>query len=1562
MRIFTLILLLVALAAPSSANEILVLVDGSRMEVLSYEVRGNVVIITTLEGKLRSLPGTYVDVETSERLRSGSSPVPPAESPPKKDEIPRADTRPPSSPGETLSNLDDPTKARKALDLYGVEELFTLMHAGMVQGLTESVGASPNALYDEIKNAFTEGFGPEHMMKRASVALARGMDTGLLDSWLEWLETSPVRRIVELENVSGSASEGDRTAFLEEMKLTPPSSHRQRLIWRLDDAIGGSETLRRVLLAALSAMQPHLSALPVIGETQQRTIESLRESQPDPSGNQARYAGMSFTYRELGDVELESYVSYWESETGRRIHEALSTALTEAYREGGDTTGRALAEVAERNMKLLAQGQGQPVQPHEYEELNFRYTPPGNGWVAFDVSKLNPDATAAFLRQKPRTAFMIIAESIGVVGLTNEGAAEIVVANLKGASRNYNFISQEPYAVRDMEGILLVSEASLAGFDALYVQWVYVRHGFLYQLSAYVAKGELDLETLQNDAKTLFSGFELIDPSRLSVPDTYQATESFQSERYGYSMELLGSAWSQWETLDQDLPDADFGGLYGTTGAFVVVPVYLADYEPPLEILAKALMTLLSIDWEDAGIRNRRTLERHGRQGYSLDLVRSTDGVPFDYRIQVWQGIHFGHMVAVWVAKQDDTSPLLDDLLDRFDFDPNHDFDPSTMGSGEDNKTTAAIYNEIGIEYYRQNQFGKSAEILEVASRFDPDDLAVFQNLLAALNLSGRYEEGLKLLEEREHFSGDLATRSYRPYFLAQLGRRDEALAEYSALFGDGYRNDPDLQDYVELLWEMDRKEEALAVVETYREDQSSLMVTRLEALLHRRLENYSRAIEILEEARSSASADLDLAVDLLDAYYKAERYSDSVAVAEGLLAKGHDSSAIRFGKGRAELALGWYPRAKASFQSALDTNPSDEDVREYLDYVSGLLGEGDHEAIRRPIAPVAIPGDLHRRDPERLLNDADGEDHGAYYERRFTAISYRKNKEYRRTEHLRIRVLDQRGISLFSSFEFSFDPVIERMYVNELRVLDKSWKEIARGEAKDYFVRDETSEGMATQDQILSIPVAGLELGCTIELTVTWQRKAPPEKMTFLRHSFSSGVPVEKSLVYLSGDTEEVFDQASPGVKRQARENAVVWSVHHPPVFRNESHADAIENYLPFLWIGDRGDSWEALAIGYLDDIEDRLTLDSETRNLADSLVIGVKDPNGRVKAVAEYVQRAITYKAIEFGRRAWLPNRSADIINNKYGDCKDHALLFHQLLRVLNVPSHLALVGLSSEIQVDVPSLSQFNHMVVYLPSGDDGRFFDLTDKDYDATTLPPMGLGGKQALLLDPEKPRLVRIPPYPANSSVVRSERRVTAVENSHLQVQETLTLDGYYGAFLRGYLKSADSDGRKQIIQQYISGNGSAVVQEVSVDQLEWPSQSLVLVLSYRLNEALQQTESKLVGRIPALWERALIGLNPIPERHTPFRIYYPLTFTSEVVFVAPRESRILSPSISDDGVQQPSGDWNVRVSAHPEGIALSYSNRRSSYGGEASEYASYSASVQHSLEALEQSLILAPIQ
>ncbi len=69
--VMTVLLLLLAVAV---AADVVIFTDGTRMRVQKYEIKNKVVVITTMDGKLRSIPSNYINLDATERLNGRQRP------------------------------------------------------------------------------------------------------------------------------------------------------------------------------------------------------------------------------------------------------------------------------------------------------------------------------------------------------------------------------------------------------------------------------------------------------------------------------------------------------------------------------------------------------------------------------------------------------------------------------------------------------------------------------------------------------------------------------------------------------------------------------------------------------------------------------------------------------------------------------------------------------------------------------------------------------------------------------------------------------------------------------------------------------------------------------------------------------------------------------------------------------------------------------------------------------------------------------------------------------------------------------------------------------------------------------------------------------------------------------------------------------------------------------------------------------------------------------------------------------------------------------------------------
>jgi hypothetical protein len=135
-----------------------------------------------------------------------------------------------------------------------------------------------------------------------------------------------------------------------------------------------------------------------------------------------------------------------------------------------------------------------------------------------------------------------------------------------------------------------------------------------------------------------------------------------------------------------------------------------------------------------------------------------------------------------------------------------------------------------------------------------------------------------------------------------------------------------------------------------------------------------------------------------------------------------------------------------------------------------------------------------------------------------------------------------------------------------------------------------------------------------------------------------------------------------------------------------------------------------------------------------ADLLQLAAKGKSPELaKACFQYVQKEIQYLDIENGLNALIPRPANQTISNKYGDCKDMALLLHQLLTTFGFESYLSISKTSSkQDSFDFPSISMANHMIVSLHLNNEYYFLDATEKECSFGD-PSLQIIGTEAFLI-------------------------------------------------------------------------------------------------------------------------------------------------------------------------------------------------------------------------------------
>ena len=166
---------------------------------------------------------------------------------------------------------------------------------------------------------------------------------------------------------------------------------------------------------------------------------------------------------------------------------------------------------------------------------------------------------------------------------------------------------------------------------------------------------------------------------------------------------------------------------------------------------------------------------------------------------------------------------------------------------------------------------------------------------------------------------------------------------------------------------------------------------------------------------------------------------------------------------------------------------------------------------------------------------------------------------------------------------------------------------------------------------------------------------------------------------------------------------------------------------------------SWDEFAVWFRRIAQGSDLIDDTVRKTAGELGEGAANRVERIRRSFEFVS-AMRYVAIECGVHGFRPRTPAQVLNNRYGDCKDKANLLVALLRCQNIPARFVLLNRGSATDVSFPSW-QFNHAICFVPRAPeagqpDDLWLDSTDSVTPFGFVPP-GDYGRAGLVFGQDK---------------------------------------------------------------------------------------------------------------------------------------------------------------------------------------------------------------------------------
>ncbi|MFI5395345.1 MAG: DUF2059 domain-containing protein [Candidatus Binatia bacterium] len=243
-------------------------------------------------------------------------------------------------PGASLAGGSDTGQmtatlmAKSGLDKQ-LEQFPQLVVAGLEQAAKQRQDLS-QARLSKLRRAVIAGFEPQDLRTETAHYLAEHLPAKDMSAVLQWLRSPLGEEITHLEE---AASTPEAYAQMQSMaaELTKNPS-RVKAIKRFDDMTHATDATVQMVIASQVAFTTALAAAaqpstPPSISAITRTIEAHR-SELSASLAQLTQVSLLYSYRTLGDAELDQYLAFADKDFARRYHQGYNRWLLEGCRSG----------------------------------------------------------------------------------------------------------------------------------------------------------------------------------------------------------------------------------------------------------------------------------------------------------------------------------------------------------------------------------------------------------------------------------------------------------------------------------------------------------------------------------------------------------------------------------------------------------------------------------------------------------------------------------------------------------------------------------------------------------------------------------------------------------------------------------------------------------------------------------------------------------------------------------------------------------------------------------------------------------------------------------------------------------------------------------------------------------------------------------------------------------------------------------------------------------------------------------------------------------------------------
>lgn len=440
---------------------------------------------------------------------------------------------------------------------------------------------------------------------------------------------------------------------------------------------------------------------------------------------------------------------------------------------------------------------------------------------------------------------------------------------------------------------------------------------------------------------------------------------------------------------------------------------------------------------------------------------------------------------------------------------------------------------------------------------------------------------------------------------------------------------------------------------------------------------------------------------------------------------------------------------------------------------------------------------------------------------------------------HYVIKILNDRGKDSFGEVSLSYDSTYEKIELEYARTIKPDGSVVTVGDKNIRDVSVYLNFPMYSNARVRIISMPEISPGCSIEYKGRLVRNRLPNQKDFdtvywlqsdepiLLQRSRIDIPANRQLRHkiINGEYNIFGIDMEPKVVQAAGRKIYSIQIKDVPQIIPEPGMASLSRVDPYILFS-TFENWEDIFEWWQELYADKISSDQAIEEKVKELIAGKKTVLEKAKAIYHFCAEEIRYVAVEYGSAGYEPHQAREIFRNKYGDCKDQAILLISMLKVCGIEAYPVLISTydSFDVQEDVPSLL-FNHAIAALKIDGELIFMDPTGATVGFGDLPGADQG-RLVLVFYPDRYELVQTPIFQAAHNKLLTRMKIRILPDESLQAQREVFAGGVYEQSQRYWLKftmpALIEEGLKQKVRTFADNAQLKSYQIENVDDLNQP--------------------------------------------------------------------------------------------------------------------------------------------